>query len=739
MHYIVKLILNKKVIHGPLDINAKDDAGVGFICGVYLHFLPWQVGKKVSFEVEPLRSANQFLYGVRLGYADPSVAHNLFGDVDVNPTTMIKRLEGLAAERHAYIYYHAPASHMADNYASQKLNMANQANSLAKLLGNAITSKEFQFSQLQNQAQAYSNAPPGETSDERDIRITKLNEALTQINSIQQRPGDQIPVRLPGAVGGALSEFQTLSDLAGFLNVPYQGGASQILHNIAHAAHGIPSKHIQRQVAGALQSFAHHSLHIPKTIKQKIPLAEVKKKPRTVLIPRGVRISVGKSLQQKPSAKYPLLPPRFLNVSLRAAPLPNYFKPSGESGIRGFLEHAVFSNNPQAQRAWISSTANKLNGIEDEGAFKAALKEALGKLNKGGTDELISRLKQKRVEDTLKTKIPKVQVPTGPGPMEYEESSFQTYNRQQEIKASAQAKAAQDAIDKAAAAKAQQEELERKQLPDNFGLLGLFGEHEHNPHSQAATPTPPRSGRPLSNSGRVNGVARPLSDAAPAGNPFASVSRGQTFSLQPSAFERKQDAPAQARHVPMEEDEFFDTDEAHESFSALPQNPYSIGERAQPAENVPQAPERRGVFVPPPFIPGQLPEHNGAWGVPVSSRSSSPTQSELADVDYTLQVEGAKAEHRRKVQQARAAYERDNAHSPNYRLQRRAFNPSGHGLRKLLAAHLISARGYRQPAKTRKINHKLVAGQIARAAHKGQWHPQHSNALLRSLAFFRDE
>lgn len=422
----VKVIFKNgdRPIMAPMVINAKTEAGVGYVCGVFLHFLPFVSAKNITFDVTPLRSANQFHHGVKVGYADKTVPAAIYNIPNVTTPVLKEKIEALAAEREPYLHYTAPASHFADNFASQKWNMGNLAENIGKLLTTHVNSREYKLQALQREANALLDKqktlgaePTAEEvaamrgnpmgpedfarnrANARRENAQALDSVMRNISSLQTNPdfsGD-INYRRPMATGsGLMSEHYTISDIARELGCNDGSGAMNLLHNIHAAAMDAPH-HIQRQVAGALKEVAAHSKKFIKP-KQPIPLPKMFGKPRVITLRNGARIVLGNTMKMKRNLRYPLLPPQFINVGKRAAPLTNFLKPS--TGIKGFLEHVMFGNNPKAQHEYIQQKADELNAL-DPGSkdFMTKLKKATKGLNSQGVKQLADLLKGKNKED----------------------------------------------------------------------------------------------------------------------------------------------------------------------------------------------------------------------------------------------------------------------------------------------------------------------------------------------------
>lgn len=783
----VRFLLGKKEITAPLRVNAKSEAGIGFICGVYLHFLPWGVAQKVTIEVDPLQSANQLLYGIRLGYADKSIPHSLYGQMDLQPQALVSHLEDLVAQREAYMHFHAPASHVASNYASNKFNMSQQALALAKLLASSISSGQFQLNQLQSRANElaskhydFSRLDPGQRAlaeKEQFNERQELNDTLNQLARIKQNPGEPIPVRLPKLFGsGLLSEYETLGDLADYYQVP-EGTPLQTLQAVGGAAQTEPSLAIKEQVANALAAIASQAAKSSK-IKHTLPLAKMRGKPKRKFLKSGLQMNIGKALVHKHSYKYPLLPPRYLNVGKRAATIPSLLKPPTD--IRGFLEQAFYGNSPIMQRAYLQEQVRELEALSpDLVAFERRLKEISSRLNPGGVSELMSLLRpgargaietikrqaeaKKKLEEAREAEREEQKRPQ---PMEPENAPLHEIIQRLEVAREAEAARHPREMD----IEHEPIDVRARRIAEEARQREDAAQRQHGQMDAEYEPLDARARR-LQAEQREREVAEERLLNGPGEMEAHGPSREELVAIREyqkhqKLLKRQEEAAEKQRNKQLARDE----DRRQNRFGLVQSeavihhgrslsgksNPAPVRAMAQDQVSVapaiadlpppemdmhpalPQAPEvfydanssPHMIVAPPPQIHEARPSrqikedismHAERATSPKRHRSPSPLDPELDALE------------------ANSSKVRMFPLSAVQTLQRIGRERKGKGLRKLLAAKLIDYAGMRIPVKQMKLNRNDMARYIKRTAMARGWHPQYMHALLQPLEHFKDE
>ena len=389
-----------KAILSPQIITAKSEAGVGYVCGSYLRFLPWTIANRITFDVVPhLKSANQFVYGVRLGYGDKTVPHGLKEVMDLSPKNLTRHLEEMAKAREGYIYMKAPPSHKTSNFQSDRQQIATNAYQLAKTLAAAANTQEFKMMQLQERAEELAKDPRPEKQEE-------LNRVLNNINAYKQGrswdvnlndrdfeedEGGSMQVLRYHALGGEVPIPRWTYTTA---NIPIVGHHNELIHRIGGATLINSTPRAKRQTASALEKVAKAILkNTPKYTKQTARLARMRTKPKVIVGRNGVRIVLKKAMHiKKPSAKYPIIPRRYINVKARPYEHKNLFNPSKNLGIRGVLENALYNNSPIEQQRYIKEKVTYLQDIQDRPDFDRELKKALRPLNAYGVTQFWERL-----------------------------------------------------------------------------------------------------------------------------------------------------------------------------------------------------------------------------------------------------------------------------------------------------------------------------------------------------------
>ena len=155
----VTVMRNKKPVMAPQVINAESEAGLGYIMGVIIHTLPSiTLNKQLTFKIKPnLKSANQFVYGLRLGYADPTVPRNFYGMINITPEQIKEHATAMAKGREAYMHLHGPTSHVANNWSSQQHALGSSAMTLANQLKDQNVADGVRIAALQQKANRLSD------------------------------------------------------------------------------------------------------------------------------------------------------------------------------------------------------------------------------------------------------------------------------------------------------------------------------------------------------------------------------------------------------------------------------------------------------------------------------------------------------------------------------------------------------------------------------------------------------
>jgi hypothetical protein len=322
----------------------------------------------------------------------------MYGQVALDPNSISKHLHSLASNREGYMFYNGPRSHYANNWNSQQGVLGNLAKTFSALLGSASAANQLKLESLQEKAQELMNEiqnptpqnpnpAPGEEPAAPANPRADLNRILNQIAQMQQNPHVGGRIRHPNEVGGPLAHLGTIRDMAAAFGI--DGSPISIVHKAGALAMSSPNIPLKKELAEVMAKIHNATL---KKRKHKAPLATLRHKPRVIVTRPGVMIRMGQSLKPKPSARYPLMRPRYVNVGMRAVQQSDLFKGSS-GGIRGFFERAIFGANPAAQQKYIADGAAKLNQLGlNNPAFKKELKAFLKPLNAKGVRDALSRL-----------------------------------------------------------------------------------------------------------------------------------------------------------------------------------------------------------------------------------------------------------------------------------------------------------------------------------------------------------
>jgi hypothetical protein len=391
IYSVVPIIDDHALLQRPLRIKAETEEALGFMLGVWLHFLDSiEEQEAVDYHITPkVHNEDNLQYGMMVGYNDPSTYNQFKSLSDWTPEEINAILEK-ASEEHDF-EQHGPVTNTGMNQPSRNSRQVEAIKSLLKALKFGTNLDQIQLNEYRAELNRESQKPP---SAERNARIEELQDLINR-KGIQGKNFNLPELQVDNADDAREARNRELAaglEIAqGHIPTDEQlhdiengDGLGHLVDQIGHHGGGLGIGQKQKLIT-RLKALKRVYKKMRDMHKEKAPVA---RRPNKHYKSHS-RMAPPK-LPFHSSMKYPLLAPKYKRAApKRMGGVPaRHLQEQKERGqsdggeIRRLLEHAILKDKSEHQHAHIRGMVQEINEDAGAGKIDAVLKKVRGLMSK---------------------------------------------------------------------------------------------------------------------------------------------------------------------------------------------------------------------------------------------------------------------------------------------------------------------------------------------------------------------